>query len=61
MLRKALASDTNRSNKILGRTPMGRFGDPEDIGWTAVFLTYPTAKFITGAVLPVDGGASMGF
>jgi gluconate 5-dehydrogenase len=61
MLRKALDSDAQRSNKILGRTPMGRFGDPEDIGWTAVFLTSSAAKFITGAVLPVDGGASMGF
>ncbi len=61
MLRKALSGDTARTNKILGRTAMGRFGDPEDIGWAAVYLCSPAAKFVTGVVLPVDGGASMGF
>lgn len=61
MLRKALDSDPARSAKILGRTPMGKFGDPEDIGNAAVFLCSPAAKFITGVVLPVDGGASIGF
>jgi NAD(P)-dependent dehydrogenase (short-subunit alcohol dehydrogenase family) len=61
MLRKALAGDEARSKKILGRTPMGKFGDPEDIGNAAVFLCSPAAKFITGVVLPVDGGASIGF
>jgi gluconate 5-dehydrogenase len=61
MLRLALNGDPARLNKIIARTPMGRFGDPEDIGNAAVFLCSPAAKFITGAVLPVDGGASIGF
>jgi len=61
MLRKALAGDEARSNKILGRTPMGKFGEPADIGWAAVYLCSFAAKFVTGMILPVDGGASMGF
>lgn len=61
MLRKALAGDETRTNKILSRTPMAKFGDPEDIGNAAVFLCSPAAKFITGVILPVDGGASIGF
>ena len=61
MLRKALDGDPARSNKILARTPMGKFGEADDIGNAAVFLCSPAAKFITGVVLPVDGGASIGF
>ena len=61
MLNKALAGDPARKDKIIGRTPMARFGDSEDIGWAAVFLCSAAGKFITGAVLPVDGGASIGF
>jgi gluconate 5-dehydrogenase len=61
MMRKALDGDPERSNKILSRTPMGSFGEPEDVGHAAVFLCSAAAKFITGIVLPVDGGASIGF
>ena len=61
MLRQALAGDPARAEKILSRTPMATFGKPEDIGWAAVYLASPAARFITGIQLPVDGGASMGF
>jgi NAD(P)-dependent dehydrogenase (short-subunit alcohol dehydrogenase family) len=61
MLRQALDRDPRRKERILGRTPMGRFGSPEDIGWAAVYLCSAAGRFITGVVLPVDGGASIGF
>ncbi len=61
MMRKAVDNDPERKAKILGRTPMNCFGQPEDIGWAAAFLCSPAAKFITGTCLTVDGGASIGF
>lgn len=61
MSRKALAGDPARRAKVLGRTPMARLGAPDDVGWAAVYLASAAAKFVTGAVLPVDGGASIGF
>lgn len=61
MLDQALGGDPARKAKILGRTPMNQFGDPDDIGWAAVYLCSPAAKFVTGVVLPVDGGAVIGF
>ena len=61
MMRRALKGDPERAQKIISRTPMKRFGSPDDIGWTATFLCSPAAQFITGTVLPVDGGASIGF
>ncbi|MCP5520374.1 MAG: SDR family oxidoreductase [Verrucomicrobiales bacterium] len=61
ILRRAVMADPERKARILARTPMGGFGLPEDIGHAAVFLCSPAARFITGVVLPVDGGASIGF
>jgi len=61
MLDKALSGDAARKAKILSRTPMNQFGEPDDIGWAAVYLCSPAAKFVTGVVLPVDGGAAIGF
>jgi NAD(P)-dependent dehydrogenase (short-subunit alcohol dehydrogenase family) len=61
MLDQALSGDPARKANILGRTPMNHFGEADDIGWAAVYLCSPAAKFITGVVLPVDGGAAIGF
>jgi NAD(P)-dependent dehydrogenase (short-subunit alcohol dehydrogenase family) len=59
-LTEALQKDEARSRAILERTPMGRWGTPEDLVGPALFLASDAARFVTGAVLPVDGGyASM--
>jgi 2-dehydro-3-deoxy-D-gluconate 5-dehydrogenase len=54
-----LVEDAARRQAILDRTPLGRWGKPEDVAGAAVFLCSPTAAFITGAILPVDGGYSI--
>ena len=61
MSRKALSGDPARRSKIISRTSMARLGATDDIGWAAVYLASPAAKFVTGVILPVDGGASIGF
>jgi NAD(P)-dependent dehydrogenase (short-subunit alcohol dehydrogenase family) len=61
MTAKALDSDPERKAKVFGRTPMGKMGDPGDIGEAAYFLATDASKYITGVVLPVDGGNSIGF
>ena len=53
---EALRADPDRSKAILDRIPAGRWGRPEDIGQTAVFLSAPASDYINGAVLNVDGG-----
>lgn len=55
-LTRPLVEDAERSAPILARTPMNRWGEPEDLGGVVVFLGSPAARFITGAILPVDGG-----
>jgi NAD(P)-dependent dehydrogenase (short-subunit alcohol dehydrogenase family) len=61
MTAKAFSDDPARLNKALARTPMGKLGEPADIGDAALFLVSDAAKFITGVILPVDGGNSIGF
>ncbi|MGC2787499.1 MAG: SDR family oxidoreductase [Roseiarcus sp.] len=55
-LTQALREDPARSEAILSRTALRRWGEPQDIAGAAVFLASPLAAFITGVVLPVDGG-----
>ncbi len=49
---------TERGKKIIDHTPMGRFGTPEDLIGATLWLLSPASKFITGVVLPIDGGFS---
>ncbi len=57
----ALNNDPERKQKVLSRTPMGHLGTPADVAECAYFLASDAAKYITGTVLPVDGGNSVGF
>ena len=52
----ALRADDKRSEAILERIPAGRWGVPADLAGAAVFLCSPASDYITGTVLPVDGG-----
>ncbi len=61
MTAKALDSDVERKNKVFSRTPMGKMGLPEDIADAVFFMCSKESKFVTGTVLPVDGGNSIGF
>ena len=49
---------TNRGQKIIQNTPMGRFGEPKDLVGTLYYLVSDMSLFITGVVIPVDGGFS---
>jgi len=55
-LTRPLQDDSGRTQAILARTPLGRWGQPEDVAGTAVFLCSPAAAFITGTIIPIDGG-----
>jgi NAD(P)-dependent dehydrogenase (short-subunit alcohol dehydrogenase family) len=57
----ALEKDPERKRKVLARTPLGRLGKTEEVADAALFLALDGSSFITGVVLPVDGGNSIGF
>lgn len=61
MTAKALNSDPERKKRVIDRTPMRKLGQPEDVANAAYFLASDEASFITGIVLPVDGGNLIGF
>jgi 2-deoxy-D-gluconate 3-dehydrogenase len=53
---RSLRADDKRNQDILARIPAGRWGNPSDIGGTAVFLAAPASDYVHGAIVPVDGG-----
>lgn len=61
MLRKAVSADAERERKIRGRIQMEGYGAPEDVGWAVVYLCSEAARYVTGVVLPVDGGGHASF
>ena len=61
MSSKALNNDKERKARVLSRTPVGRLGKPEDVALAAVYLASDAAEYVTGIVLPIDGGNAIGF
>lgn len=55
-MNRALMEDPVRYSEIVSRIPVGRFGQPQDIAGTVLFLSSDAASYISGAVIPVDGG-----
>lgn len=58
MTNKETGSPTERGAKVLAHTPMGRYGCPEDLIGPTLWLMSPASSFVTGIVVPVDGGFS---
>ena len=55
-----LRADSNRSRRAMGMTPMGRFGTPEEVASTALFLASDEAAYFTGEILHPSGGVFVG-
>lgn len=61
MLRRAISADAERERKIRGRIQIEGFGAPEDVGWAIVYLSSEAARYVTGVILPIDGGGHASF
>jgi 2-dehydro-3-deoxy-D-gluconate 5-dehydrogenase len=61
LTRDARAQVPGLNERVLNRTPAGRWGVPEDLAGIAVFLAAPASDFVTGATIPVDGGYASEF
>jgi 2-deoxy-D-gluconate 3-dehydrogenase len=57
-LNTGLKNNSTRFNEVVSRIPMGRWGNPEDLIGLAIFLASSASDYLTGAVIPVDGGFS---
>jgi NAD(P)-dependent dehydrogenase (short-subunit alcohol dehydrogenase family) len=58
LLEESTGDLTSRGRKIIANTPMGVFGEPDDLNGTVLFLVSDLSRFITGVCIPVDGGYS---
>lgn len=58
LMQKEDGSPTDRGQRVLDKTPMGRYGDPEEMAGPVIWLCSEAASFVNGAVIPVDGGFS---
>ena len=58
LLTKEDGSATPRGERVLAKTPMGRYGEPEEMVGPVIFLCSEAASFVNGAVIPIDGGFS---
>lgn len=55
---RALQQDPTRSQKVLDRIPLGRWGEPQEVAGAALFLASDASRYITGHTIPIDGGAA---
>lgn len=58
LIDKETGEPTERGNKIIANTPMGKYGEPENLQGAVLFLLSDLSSFITGVILPIDGGYS---
>ena len=61
MTATALNNDPERKQKVMGRTPMGKMGEPDDVAEAVYYLASDASAYVTGTILTVDGGNSIGF